>query len=311
RVLEAAQSLGYTGNELARGLRQQTTRTIGLIISDILNPFHAHVASGLEQEAAQHGYSAILCTSTEDVEKERRSLELLRRHQVCGVVLEPTEGSRVEVEALVKAGIPVVEVDRMSGAQGAATVLSDNIGGAASAARHLLSLGHHRIATVAGDPQLISGRERLEGLRMALAASGIPLPDHRVVTGRYTSADGYQAALELLARPGPRPTALFLANIEMTLGTLRALKELGLRVPEDISVISFDDASWAPLVSPPLSVVTQDPVGLGRIAAQIIINAVSHVPDTVPAVQRLPTTLVLRRSCGPPNDGSLRAVQTE
>lgn len=300
RVLEAVQALGYTGNELARSLRQQSSRTIGLIISDLLNPFHAQMASGLEREAAQRGYSALLCTSDEDIGKERGALDLLRRQRVCGVVLEPTEGSRAEVERLVRSGLPVVEVDRISGAAGTAAVLSDNVVGAASAARHLLALGHRCIGTVAGDPSLTSGRERLEGLRAELERAGVPLPDRWVVTARYTAEDGYRAATALLSRQGPRPSALFVANIEMAVGTLQAIHEANLRVPTDISVVSFDDARWATLIAPPLTVIAQDAARLGRMAAQLVIDAVTGTARGV-GIHRLPTILISRGSCQPPS----------
>jgi DNA-binding LacI/PurR family transcriptional regulator len=305
RVQQAAEAIGYTGNEMARSLRQKDTRTIGLIISDILNPFHAQVAGGLERYASERGYSAILCHSDEDVNKERASLELLRRHRVVGIVLEPTEGCRVEVEAIVRSGIPVVEVDRVSGATGAASVLSDNIGGAAVAARYLLSLGHRRIATIAGDQQLTSGRERLEGFRAALGSAGISVPDAWIVTGRYTDDDGYSAAQTLFSAAGTTPTALFVANIEMTVGALQAIRELGLRIPEDVSVISFDDARWATLITPPLTVIAQEPDALGRTAARLILDAVIRPGQPLsPTVHRLPTHLIARGSCLPWTDRS-------
>ena len=305
RVQQAAEALGYTGNEMARSLRQQDTRTIGLIISDILNPFHAQVAGGLERYASEQGYSAILCNSDEDVNKERASLELLRRHRVMGIVLEPTEGSRAEVEAIVRSGIPVVEVDRVSGAVGAASVLSDNIGGAAVAARYLLSLGHRRIATIAGDQQLTSGRERLDGFRAALETADISLPDAWIVTGRYTDDEGYRAARTLFSASVKKPTGLFVANIEMTVGALQAIRELGLRVPQDVSVISFDDARWATLITPPLTVVAQEPDALGRTAARLILDAVIRPGHTLaPTVHRLPTHLIARGSCLPWTDPS-------
>jgi DNA-binding LacI/PurR family transcriptional regulator len=298
RVQAAAQELGYAPNEVARSLRQRSSRTIGLVISDILNLFHAFVAKGVEDAAAARGYTMFLCNSSEDPRKEQAQLDLLRTHQVRGIILEPA-GTAESVEALVRLGMPVVQVDRISGARGVPGVVSDNLGGAATAARYLLDLGHRRIATVAGDPGISSGRERLEGFRAAMAAEGVPLPQRWVATGRYTFDEGYRATTDLFTQAGEAPTALFCANVEMTAGALHALRSLNLRVPDDVSVIGFDDARWALLTDPPLTVVAQDPYALGRRAAEIILDSFDAAPPEAVQVHRLPTRLITRRSCAP------------
>ena len=297
RVLKAALELGYAPNQLARSLRQRASKTIGLIISDILVPFHSEVAKGVEDVAQAHGYSTILCNSGEDGDKERQYLELLKGFRVGGIILEPTEENLQAVEGLARGGTPVVEVDRFSGAQGVSAVLSDNEGGAAMAARHLLEKGHRACGIIAGNDKLTSGRERLAGFKAALEQAGCTLRPEWVRTCPNTPEAGYQMTLEVLRTPH-LPTALFVTNAQMMHGSLRAFRELGLRLPQDLSVISFDETHWAPFVDPPLTVVAQQAYDLGRVAANIVLEAIEHKSHTQPnRVIRLETRLITRASC--------------
>lgn len=301
RVLEAAQALSYAPNQLARSLRKQGSRTIGLIISDILVPFHAEVAKGVEDVASERGFATILCNSSEDPKEEARYLEVLRGFQVKGIIIEPTQEASQGIAALVKSGTRVVEVDRISGARGVTSVLSDNLGGAASAAEYLLGLGHRSFAVIAGDTGITSGKERLAGFRGELERQGVSLDPHWVFTCANTSEGGYQAARELFARPG-LPSALFVQNAQMMSGVLRAVREVGLEVPRQLSVVCFDETQWTPLVSPALTVVAQQAYELGRTAAKIIVKNLGQRSEKQPRVVRLPTQLVVRESCGRPRE---------
>lgn len=299
RILEAAQALGYAPNQLARSLRKQGSRTIGLIISDILVPFHAEVAKGVEDLASEHGFATILCNSGEDPKEEMRYLEVLRGFQVGGIIIEPTRGTaqRQRIEALVESGIRVVEVDRISGARGVTSVLSDNRGGAASAAEYLLGLGHRSFAVIAGDTGITSGKERLAGFQGSLERHGLSLDPRWVLACPNTPEGGYRAAHELFARPG-LPSALFVQNAQMMSGVLRAVQERSLEIPKDLSVVCFDETQWTPLVSPPLTVVAQQAYALGRTAARVIVESMGE-PEVAQQsrVVRLPTQLIVRRSC--------------
>jgi LacI family transcriptional regulator len=301
RVLEAAHALSYAPNQLARSLRKQGSRTIGLIISDILVPFHAEVAKGVEDVASERGFATILCNSSEDPKEEARYLEVLRGFQVKGIIIEPTQEASQAISALVKSGTRVVEVDRISGARGVTSVLSDNLGGAASAAEYLLGLGHRSFAVIAGDTGITSGKERLAGFRGELERQGVSLDPHWVFTCANTSEGGYQAARELFARPG-LPSALFVQNAQMMSGVLRAVREVGLEVPRQLSVVCFDETQWTPLVSPALTVVAQQAYELGRTAAKIIVKNLGQRSEKQPRVVRLPTQLVVRESCGRPRE---------
>lgn len=299
RILEAAEALGYAPNQLARSLRKQGSRTIGLIISDILVPFHAEVAKGVEDLASEHGFATILCNSGEDPREEMRYLEVLRGFQVGGIIIEPTRGTaqRQRIEALVRSGTRVVEVDRISGARGVTSVLSDNLGGAASAAEYLLGLGHRSFAVIAGDTSITSGKERLAGFQGSLERQGVSLDPRWVLSCANTPEGGYRAARELFARPD-LPSALFVQNAQMMSGVLRAVREAGLEIPLELSVVCFDETQWAALVNPPLTVVAQQAYELGHTAARIIVESMERRGARQKSrVVRLPTRLIVRESC--------------
>lgn len=295
RVLESAAKLGYAPNQLARSLRMQGSKTIGLIISDILVPFHSEVAKGVEDFASAHHYTTILCNSSEDGNKEKQYLELLRGFKVGGVILEPTEAGVATIEALARAGTPVVEVDRISGARGVRTILSDNLDGARQAAGYLLGLGHSSFGIIAGDTMITSGRERLQGFEEELNRHNIKLEASRIVRSPNTDASGYDAFLELFDQPDP-PKAVLVCNFQMMGGVLRAVRKLGLDVPKDLSLIGFDDSTWASVVDPPITVIAQQAYELGRMAAQMILDSIEG-KKIKPGVTRLQTKLIERESC--------------
>jgi DNA-binding LacI/PurR family transcriptional regulator len=295
RVLEAVAELGYAPNQLARSLRMQGSRTIGLIISDILVPFHSEVAKGVEDFASAHHYTTILCNSSEDGNKEKQYLELLKGFKVGGVILEPTEAGVATIEALARAGTPVVEVDRISGARGVRAILSDNIDGARQAAEYLLGLGHSSFGVIAGDTKITSGRERLQGFEEELKRHEIQLSANRIVRCRNTDASGYEAFLELFDQDDP-PKAVFVCNFQMMGGVLRAVRKLGLNVPKDLSLIGFDDSTWASVVDPPMTVIAQQAYELGRMAAQMILDSIEGKKIKL-GVTRLKTKLIERESC--------------
>ncbi len=295
RVLESAAQLGYAPNQLARSLRMQGSRTIGLIISDILVPFHSEVAKGVEDFASAHHYTTILCNSSENGQKEKQYLELLKGFKVGGVILEPTEAGVATIEALARAGTPVVEVDRISGARGVRAILSDNSDGARQAAEYLLGLGHSSFGVIAGDTKITSGRERLQGFEEELNRHNIILEANRVVRSPNTDASGYVAFLELFDQPNS-PKAVFVCNFQMMGGVLRAVRKLGLRVPKDLSLIGFDDSTWASVVDPPITVIAQQAYELGRMAAQMILDSIEGKTIKL-GVTRLQTKLIERESC--------------
>ena len=291
RVEQVALELGYRPNVLARGLRTRGSRTIGLIVTDILNPFHATLAKGVQDAAEAQGYTVLMFNSDEQPGKERRALETLHGHLPMGLIVVPTAQTRENLS--VVSGLPTVELDRASGLQGAHTVMVDNVTGAREAVAHLIALGHRRVGMIVGNLDISTARERLQGYREALEAAGLPYEDGLVLPGDHREQGGRLAALRLLSGP-ERPTALFVGNNEMTVGAVLAARELGLEIPADLSLVGFDDSRWAQTMSPALSVVSQPTYELGQLACQHLLSLIAGQPCAVSV--RLPTRMIYRQS---------------
>ncbi len=299
RVLEAVRELGYQPNEFARSLRSGGSRSIGLIVTDLLNPFHATLAKGVQDAADRHDLTVFLFNSDEKPSQERRALETLRRHHPRGLIIVPTGRTREHPRLL--AGLTVVELDRASGLPGAHTVMVDNEDGARRAVQHLIALGHQRIAAITGDLDVNTSVERLEGYRAALQAAGLPQRPEWLRCGHHREQGGHQAARELLTPPEhERPTALFVTNSEMTLGALLAARALGLSIPRDVSLVGFDDSRWAQVTQPAVSVVAQPTYDLGFTACETLLSLLRRGPGPQATSVRLATTFVPRESTGPP-----------
>ncbi|GHF55934.1 LacI family transcriptional regulator [Deinococcus metalli] len=300
RVVQAAQELGYQPNVLARSLRQKETRTIGLIVADILNPFHALIAKGAQDAADRHGYTVFLFNSDEEPAKELRAMETLRGHLPTGLIVAPTSGTRAHLRTLPN--LPVVELDRVSGHPGTTTVTVDNVGGAMAATQHLIELGHRRIGMIVGQQDISTAIDRHDGYRAALKRAHLNYDSALVLPGHHREDDGYRAARHLLTLPEPeRPTALFVGNNEMTVGAVLAARELNLDIPHDVSIVGFDDSRWAQTMSPPLTVIAQPAYDLGRLACEHLIGQLGVAHPATPVRVQLQTELVIRNSTGPPH----------
>ena len=300
RVMQAVAQVGYQPNELARGLRQQGGRSIGLIVSDLLNPFDATLAKGVQDAATHHDLTVFLFNSDESAEQERRALETLRGHLPQGLIIVPTAYTREHARLL--SALPVVELDRSSGLEGMHNVQVDNLIGAQGATRHLTELGHRRIGLIVGQLDVSTSVERLEGYQAALSAAGL-LPNAELTrVGHYHEEDGLRAATELLSLPPQeRPTALFVGNNEMTVGAVLAARALGLRVPGDLSIIGFDDSRLLQVLQPAISVVAQPTYDLGFVAGETLISLLRRGTPSPPTSVRLATKLIIRESTAPPN----------
>ncbi|MEX2540773.1 MAG: LacI family DNA-binding transcriptional regulator [Trueperaceae bacterium] len=296
RILAAVEAHGYRPNGIARSLRRGESNTIGVIVSDLKNPFYSTVAKAIENQVSDHGYSCVICDADESAEKEAHALELLAQLKVRGIIHAFTGGDVDTLRRLQAEGMPLIEIDRRSDLPGVDAVLLDNALGARLAAEHLLGLGHRRIAIVSGPERLTTGRQRLEGFRKALANAGVTLDDEYTEIGDFREASGYQATSRLLQLDAP-PTALFVANNEMMAGALSALREAGVNIPRQISLISFDDVRWAKYVDPPLTIIAQPTEQFGAVAAELFWERLHG--RTEPVVRILSPSLVVRESCAP------------
>lgn len=299
RVVHAAHQLGYQPNKLARGLRKRQNHLLGLVVTDILAPFHATLAKGVQDAAEKHGYVVFLFNTDEQPEKERRYLKELQGHLPEGLLIVPTGQTRQNL-GIVR-DLTVIELDRTSGTPGVHSVLVDNVTGARKAVEHLTELGHRRIGMVAGSTGVTTAAERLEGYKQALKAAGIPFQRRLVATGDHKEEGGYRATRQLLALPPElRPTALFAGNSEMAAGAVLAIRDLGLSIPEELSLVSFDDTRWARLMQPPLTVVAQPAYDLGYLACETLISILGRKGPVQATSLRLATDLIVRSSTAAP-----------
>lgn len=303
RVQEAMRGLGYTPDATARSLRVRRTQTIGLVIPDNSNPFFAQLAQVIEEEGFEAGYTTILGNSTEQAERERRYVETLVSKRVDGLIAALSRDDDGSLAAILgPSRIPLVVIDRDVRMPGADVVVYDNAGGARAATRHLLELGHVHIGCIAGPADVRPAAERVEGFRGALREAGLALQEEHVVEGDFHYDGGRSAAARLLDESDGL-TAIVAGNDLMAAGAMRLLAERGLRVPEDVSVVGFDDAPLAEMVSPALTTVRQPLQAMAQTAVSLLLE---RIAGTDGGVQRrvLPTELVVRGSTAPPSGGT-------
>jgi DNA-binding LacI/PurR family transcriptional regulator len=298
RVLEVVQRSGYHMNGIARSLRTQSTRTIGVIVSDIRNPFFSSIVKSVEDVARINGYTVLICNADEHGENEELALQLFIERRVSGVI-HCSAGANLELlRVLQDKAIPLVDLDRRSGLESVDTVVLNNELGATIATRHLVACGHKRIAMISGPKHLSNSRSRLQGFRQALHSAKIVVPHEYIEFGDFRERSGQEAAERLLSIRPP-PTAMFVANNEMMAGALLSIRQQRIKVPRDLSLVGFDDARWAQYCDPPLTVVAQPTDAMGRKAAELLLGRLRG--ETRAKVIVFEPELVIRRSTAPPS----------
>jgi LacI family transcriptional regulator len=312
RVFTAARELGYRPSGVARSLRQRATRTLGLIVTDIENPFFPQLVRAVEDAAHDLGYAILLFNAADDPERESGYLDLLVDRWVDGVVIAASNLGARHREWLEGAALPIVLVNSSAQEIGLSTISSDNYAGGELAARHVTELGHRRIGLIAAPPRNADGPERLQGALDALRAAGIDDDAVQIAIDDAGVAGGQRAAAEILARDRA-VTALVAYNDLMAIGAMRAVRAAGLRVPADISVVGFDDVDLAAYVDPPLTTIAQATSEMGhwavtQLASELVDRASTKgdvadgpaAPDGRAAVHVvLPVRLEVRGSTGP------------
>jgi LacI family transcriptional regulator len=298
RVEAAIADLDYVPNRIARGLLSQKTQTIGLIVPDVANPFFAPVVRGAETAARRAGYRVLLCNSEGDLRLEREYIEDLMAHRVEGLVLAPaSDRSRHSVFPLLRGGFPLVLLDRDLPDSDCDLVVSDSLTGARRLVDHLIAVGHRDIAHLTDAEDTSTGRGRLQGFRDALAAARLPDRDDRIFRTTVDQIGGYRATQEVLALD-PRPTAIFAVNNLTAVGAMKALRERGLSVPQDMALVCFDDVEHLAVLSPFLTVVDQPAETLGGLGAQLLLERIAGKAGVRSRRITLQTDLVVRQSCG-------------
>lgn len=294
KVNRAVEELGYRVNQLANSLRTARSWLLLIMVPDLGNPFYIEIVRGIDRVARQHGYFVLLCDTGADPGRERSAFELLRTHRADGAIcLDPDsiqQGLSQEINAL-----PWIACCEFDPAMPVPYVGIDNQGAAAEAIRYLLSRGHSRIAFIGADPAYLYARQREAGVRQALAEAGLPLADEWNI--RVTSLSflaGAEAAQQLLDCP-QRPTAIFAVADALAIGLMHRLQEAGLRIPDDIAIMGFDDIPMAAQLNPPLTTMAQPMEALGAEAAQLLLQRL-NAPDTPLIGRLLPHRLVSRAS---------------
>jgi LacI family transcriptional regulator len=298
RLVEAAiLELDYVPNRVARGLVSQKTKTIGLIVPDVVNPFFAPVVRGAETTARKAGYRVLLCNSEADLRLEREYIADLVAHRVDGLLLAPaSDRSRVALLPLMRSNFPVVLLDRSLPEIDCDVVVSDSIAGAQRLTEHLIKVGHRRIAHFTDSDDVSTGRDRLQGYREALEAAGISYSDELVFRTTVDRIGGYRAAQEMLALD-PLPTAIFTVNNMTVVGAMESLRERGLKVPEDIGLVCYDDVEHLAVLSPFLTVMDQPAETFGTLGAQLLFERISGKAGARSRRIVLQADLVVRDSC--------------
>jgi len=273
RVVAAMKDLNYRPNALARSLRRGETHTLGLILPDSSNPFFAEVGHAIEAAAFERGYSVILCNTENNLEKERLYTEVLEKNQVDGMIFVAAGVNREAILQIVRNGLPLIVVDRDMGALELDTVATDHHFGGMAATQHLLESGHRTIACITGPSDVTPSAERVTGYRDALLQAGIPVDETLIMRGDFHAASGYAAAMDILQREA-RPSAIFVCNDMMAIGAIRAANQLGLRIPEDVSIVGFDDIELALYITPPLTTVAQPKQEIGQLTVELVLERI-------------------------------------
>ena len=298
RIENAIAAIGYKRNAIARSLKTGATKTIGLVIADITNPFFTDVVAVIQDVLHRAGYALMLCCTDEDPVQQEEQISLLLDRMVDGLIIAPAGDDHALERVLQRAGIPTVLIDRISHGIAADAVVLDNQRAVQDAIDYLVGLGHRRIGYISGSLDTSTGLGRLAGYRGALDNAGIPQDDALVRIGNFREKDAYNAAMQLLVMP-ERPSAIFSANNLMVIGVMKAIRDMGLRCPDDISVSSFDDFPWADVFQPNLTTIAQPVQAIGEHAAQLILDRLANRSDRPPRQIVLSGRLTIRSSCRP------------
>jgi LacI family transcriptional regulator len=297
KVQRAIQDLGYVPSVAARSLRSKRTRTLALVVPDVTNVFWTTVARGVEDAAQSCGYSVFLFNTDETPARQLRALEVIASQRVDGAIIAPHDSDARNLVTLRARGIPTVVIDRRIEGWEVDTVRGDSISGAYALVRHLIQLGHRRIAMVSGPAKASSAEDRVAGYCMALSHAGIPVSPALIRRGEFQAASGERLTYQLLDE-GLDPSAVFAANNAIAMGVIDALDRRGLCVPEDVALVCFDDLPNAPRIFPFLTVAVQPAYDMGVNAAQLLLSRLEAGGGLPPREVVLPVRLIVRHSCG-------------
>lgn len=279
KIEEAIEELHYEVNEVARGLKTNATRTIGVVIPELNNTFCAEIITGMEDILRSHGYATIVCDCRTDKKLEREAVEFLTRRRVDGIINMPVDEEGNHLKRFQKTGKPIVLIDRKIQGINCDSVLVDNKKAAEDAVRYFIERGHRNIGIIGGPEEVFTAQERMAGYYKALESAGIPVSESLIWHGDYTIQGGVRG-LEELVQNNPEMTAVFVTNYEMTMGAMIGVNELGIRIPEQLSMIGFDNLQFARACNPKLTIVAQPTDGIAREVAKVMLNHLENAGET-------------------------------
>ena len=298
KVIKAIADLNYEVNAVARSLRQRKTYTICIIVGNVLSQFYSIIAKSVEDVAQKNGYNMILCNGDDYPQKELSYLKVLKANRVDGIILTPTGKNPEYINNLIDSDTKMILLDRLIDGVKCDAVLVDNENGAYKAVKHLIEQGYRKIGIITGYLDRTTGKGRLNGYLKALNEAGIQRNDALIKVGNFKKRSGIQLTRDLLEEQ-IKPEAIFVANIDMTLGALITIKEMGVKIPEDIGIVGFDDSEWAIISEPPITTVSQPVYTLGSTAAEMLIKKINNEKkflNSEPVIITLNTDLIVRGS---------------
>lgn len=305
KVLKVIEELDYRPNALAKGLKSMKTNVIGIVLSNLQNPFWTKVLEGVEDTCRGLGYSLMICNSNEDAEVEKEHIRAFQMRQVDGILINPTIKNMNLYDQLKKSEFPFISINRKITGQDFDMVVVDNVMGGKLAVEHLLALGKRKIAIILYPPEGISPRmERLSGYKEALNNYGINIDQDLIQIVKEESGSVHGAVKALLLGP-TKPDAIFSTNNMMTLEIMEGIKELGLKIPDDVSLVGYDETVWSKHLNPPLTTVNQPSYKMGQLAAEKLIRLIESdesIHFEMKAVSLEPN-LIVRESCGSNKEG--------
>lgn len=297
KIEEAIEELHYEVNEVARGLKTNATRTIGVVIPELNNTFCAEIITGMEDVLRSHGYATIVCDCRTDKKLEREAVEFLTRRRVDGIINMPVDEEGNHLKRFQKTGKPIVLIDRKIQGINCDSVLVDNKKAAEDAVRYFIERGHRNIGIIGGPEEVFTAQERMAGYYKALESAGIPVSESLIWHGDYTIQGGVRG-LEELVQNNPEMTAVFVTNYEMTMGAMIGVNELGIRIPEQLSMIGFDNLQFARACNPKLTIVAQPTDGIAKEVAKVMLDRLENTGEASGALfsEKLETEIIAGKS---------------
>ncbi|WP_315068608.1 LacI family DNA-binding transcriptional regulator [uncultured Clostridium sp.] len=296
-IQNAIDELNFKVNEMARGLKTNKTKTVGIALPDLNNLFFTSIVSKIEDVLVKDGYGTIICDYKQEYELEKKKLDFLVNKSVDAIVLIPSGKEEKEVKEILDNGTPVILIDRLLKGVQCDVVLGDNLNSSYNAVEQLFIMGHRRVGVIVGPKEMYTAEQRLKGYYRVHEDYSLKIDSNLIKYGDYRMDSGYILFKELMTMKNP-PTAIYVTNYEMTLGAVMAINEMDIKIPEKLSIIGFDNMDLVKVINPPLSVVVQPMESIGEVTAKLLLKRMNGDKSNFPSVNRLKADLLVTKSIG-------------